>query len=46
MTVYKDDDGDYRCGYCDHWLDKDYMYCPDCGEKIDWREVKEDEHVR
>lgn len=44
MTVYKDDDGEYCCGYCDHWLDAEWDYCPDCGQRIDWSEVS-DENV-
>lgn len=40
--VYKDKDGDYCCGNCDYFLNEDYMYCPCCGEKLDWREVEDE----
>ena len=40
--IYKDKDGDYCCGNCDYLLDEDYMYCPCCGEKLDWREVEDE----
>ena len=41
-SVYKDKDGDYCCGNCDYFLNEDYIYCPCCGEKLNWREVEDE----
>ncbi len=42
MIPYKDEYGDWRCSYCDHWLDREYNFCPDCGECVEWDEDEDE----
>lgn len=35
-SFYDDDDAEAYCPNCDYYFKDDYLYCPECGQKILW----------